>query len=222
MIVLIDNYDSFAHNLARYLRQLDQLVQVVRNDAISIADLKKQRPAAIVISPGPCTPDEAGICLSLVEHFESTIPMLGVCLGHQAICQALGGRIGRTRPVHGQASSIRHFGHPLFANIETPFVAGRYHSLIMQPETLPDRLEVLATCGDGIAMSVGHRHDPVFGVQFHPESVLTSCGYQLLGNFLQLAGIEVDHTRVEQLSSDLKSQSAPATKSEFIENELSS
>lgn len=191
MILLIDNYDSFAHNLARYLRQLGQDVAVVRNDEMSVAEIRTMNPAAIVLSPGPCTPNEAGICLHVVEQLHSTIPMLGVCLGHQAICQAFGASVIRTAPVHGRASEVQHRGHSLFDGLESPFMAGRYHSLIAACDSLPADLEVIATSlTDKIVMAISHRRFPVFGVQFHPESVLTSGGYRLLGNFLGLAGID--------------------------------
>lgn len=194
MILLIDNYDSFAHNLARYLRQLGQKVWVVRNDTLSIEDITLTNPAAIVMSPGPCTPGEAGICLQVVKQLHRSIPMLGVCLGHQAICQAFGANIVRTFPVHGQASAVEHRQHSLFQEIDSPFMAGRYHSLIADGPTLPVELEVLATTNRDVIMAVGHRQFPVFGVQFHPESVLTEGGYQLLENFLRLAGI--DYNRI--------------------------
>lgn len=190
MILLIDNYDSFAHNLARYLRQLGGDVLVIRNDEWSVAQIGASRPSAIVMSPGPCTPDEAGICLELVTAFHASIPMLGVCLGHQAICQALGGKIERNRPVHGRASKVHHAGHPLFDAIPSPFAAGRYHSLVAPAGSLPEGMEVLAWSEEErIVMAVGHRDCPLFGVQFHPESVLTEGGYRLLANFLELAGI---------------------------------
>ncbi|MDG2013073.1 MAG: aminodeoxychorismate/anthranilate synthase component II [Pirellulaceae bacterium] len=206
MILLIDNYDSFAHNLARYLQQLGQQVKVVRNDQITTAEIASLAPQAIVISPGPCTPDDSGICLALVEHFAVSIPILGVCLGHQTICQALGGRIVRAEPRHGRSSSVVHFGHPLFDKIASPFVAGRYHSLVLEAESLPESLQVIAQSADGTVMGVGHREYPVIGVQFHPESILTLCGYRLLGNFIRLAGMKCDESRLEQLSTELASQ----------------
>jgi anthranilate synthase/aminodeoxychorismate synthase-like glutamine amidotransferase len=190
MILLVDNYDSFAHNLARYLRQLGGAVVVARNDDLAIEDVARMCPAAIVMSPGPCTPDEAGICLELVKAFHTSIPMLGVCLGHQTICQALGGKIERNRPVHGRASKVHHAGHPLFNGIPSPFAAGRYHSLVAPGESLPEAMEVLAWSEEErTVMAVGHRDCHLFGVQFHPESVLTEGGYRLLANFLELAGI---------------------------------
>ncbi len=191
MILLIDNYDSFAHNLARYLRQLGPEVLVVRNDALSTDEIAGLNPAAIVISPGPGTPDQSGVCLPLVRDLKSRFPILGVCLGHQAICQALGTRIERTFPVHGRSRMVQHTGHPLFNLMESPFRAGRYHSLIVDDSSLSADLEVIArTVDDGIIMAVAHRQFPVFGVQFHPESILTEGGYRLLGNFLGLIGID--------------------------------
>ena len=206
MILLIDNYDSFAHNLARYLRQLGQQVTVVRNDQITLAEVTSLAPQAIVISPGPGTPNDSGICLSLVEKFAASVPILGVCLGHQTICQALGGRITRTEPRHGRSSSVVHYGHPLFEKIASPFMAGRYHSLVLETTTLPEPLQVIAQSADGIVMGVSHREFPVIGVQFHPESILTLCGYRLLGNFIRLAGMNCDEARLEHLSNELASQ----------------
>ncbi len=198
MLLLIDNYDSFAHNLARYLRQLGQEVVVVRNDQITVRDIKRHLPSAIVISPGPGTPDDAGICLNVVSELHPHIPMLGVCLGHQVICQAFGGTIRRTTPVHGRSGQVWHRGHSLFDGLPSPVVAARYHSLVVAPETLPATLEILATLsGPGhsppgeqpTVMAVAHRHFPVYGVQFHPESILTTGGYQLLANFLRITGV---------------------------------
>lgn len=210
MILLIDNYDSFAHNLARYLRQLNTSVHVVRNDHITIDEVTALAPQAIVISPGPCTPDESGICLDLVRRFYQTTPILGVCLGHQTICQAMGGKIDRTPPRHGQASLIHHDDHPLFSKISSPFPAGRYHSLMMEPASVPDSLQVIAQTAEGLVMAVSHRQYPVYGVQFHPESILTPCGYRLLGNFLRLASMDSDEQRIESLSEDLATQSKEA------------
>lgn len=199
MLLLIDNYDSFAHNLARYFRQLGQATTVVRNDRITIAQIRSLNPAAIVMSPGPGTPDQAGICVPLVEQLYRQVPLLGVCLGHQAICQALGASVVRTRPVHGRPGQLHHTGHALFAGVPSPFTAGRYHSLTVAAATIPDSLEVVATlvAGDKAAesddgvMAVVHRQYPVTGFQFHPESVLTADGHRLLANFLVWAGIVV-------------------------------
>jgi anthranilate synthase/aminodeoxychorismate synthase-like glutamine amidotransferase len=201
LILLIDNYDSFAHNLARYLRQLGQEVLVARNDVLSLAAIGNLNPAAIVMSPGPCTPEQSGICLPLIRELHAQIPMLGVCLGHQAICQALGARIVRSFPVHGQAAAVQHEGHPLFQDMETPFLAGRYHSLIAETASIPPALKVIATTAtDQLVMAVAHCRFPVYGVQFHPESVLTPGGYQLLGNFLKLAGFDYNRNPPDQIS----------------------
>lgn len=192
MILVIDNYDSFVDNLARQLRLLGATTRLVRNDSQEAADLIALRPAAIVLSPGPCTPDEAGVCLELVRLACGRIPVLGVCLGHQAICQALGGRIAPSgRPCHGQSSRILHDATGLFAGLPNPFRAGRYHSLVAREEELPPDLRVTARTSEGTVMAVAHRQHPVFGVQFHPESILTECGEMLLGNFLAAAGLPV-------------------------------
>jgi anthranilate synthase component 2 len=198
MILLIDNYDSFAHNLARYLRLLGQGVHIVRNNRTNVDEIRSLAPAAIVMSPGPCTPDQAGVCLEVVARLHRTVPILGVCLGHQAICQALGATIARHEPAHGQAGLVHHTGHPLFNQIPSPFPAGRYHSLVAVRDSLPAELTVIATLavredqpdgGQGPVMAVAHREFPVAGVQFHPESVLTPHGMQLLANFLQWANL---------------------------------
>lgn len=191
MILLIDNYDSFVHNLARYLGELGCDRKVVRNDAAGIDELLALKPEAILLSPGPCTPKEAGISTGLVEAAaHRQIPLLGVCLGHQCIAEAFGGATVRaTKPRHGKTSRIRHDSHPLFRNMPNPFPAARYHSLIAElPESGP--LEPVAYAeDDGHLMALAHEHLPVFGIQFHPESILTGQGHQLLANFLGLAGI---------------------------------
>jgi anthranilate synthase component 2/para-aminobenzoate synthetase component 2 len=187
MILLIDNYDSFVYNLARYVGELGRQRRVVRNDAITIDEIAALHPEAIIISPGPCTPDEAGISLAVVRRFAAEIPILGVCLGHQCIGQVFGGRVVRARrPVHGQTSLINHKGRHLFEGLPNPFAAARYHSLIVE---LPQatELEVSALSDAGEIMAVTHRRWPVFGVQFHPESVLTECGHAQLANFFRLA-----------------------------------
>ncbi|MFZ5830799.1 MAG: anthranilate synthase component II [Planctomycetota bacterium] len=192
MILLIDNYDSFAHNLGRYLRRLGQEVHVARNDRVAPADVESMLPAAIVISPGPCTPREAGCAMELVRTFHWRIPILGVCLGHQVIAEALGGRIVRARePMHGRASMIDHDGRGIFLGIESPIRAGRYHSLAVDEAGLPPELEVTARSADSTPMAIRHRELPLIGLQFHPESILTEHGYQLLANFLRLAQISV-------------------------------
>lgn len=190
MILLIDNYDSFVHNLARYFRRLGQATQVVRNDQLTATQALKLAPDAIVLSPGPCTPREAGCSLELVRLAAGRVPLLGVCLGHQAIAAALGSRVVRAGlPVHGQASPIVHAGEGLFAGLPSPLSVGRYHSLVVEEATLPSELCVTARLEDGTIMALAHRRWPVWGVQFHPESILTEGGYLLLANFLALAGL---------------------------------
>ncbi len=190
MILLIDNYDSFVFNLARYLAEMGVETRVVRNDALDVSEIAALQPEAIILSPGPRTPDEAGICLSLVRELGDSIPMLGVCLGHQVIAAALGGRVVRANePVHGRTSTIDHDGAGLFDGLETPLCVTRYHSLVVDEASLPDDLEVTARTSDGIVMALQHRSARLFGVQFHPEAVLTVGGHRLLGSFLQAAGI---------------------------------
>jgi anthranilate synthase/aminodeoxychorismate synthase-like glutamine amidotransferase len=192
MILLIDNYDSFVHNLARYFRRLGQETRVVRNDAIDAATVRSLEPAAIVISPGPCTPDEAGNSLEIVRELWRELPILGVCLGHQAIAQALGANIVRApQPLHGRTSDVLHNEQGIFAGVANPLVACRYHSLMIEEASLPPELEVTARTADGIVMAIAHRTFPLVGVQFHPEAILTQGGYALLVNFLRLAGIAV-------------------------------
>ena len=191
MILVIDNYDSFVHNLARYLRQLGCETIVMRNDEVTAKTIEEIAPEAIVISPGPCTPNEAGCCLVVVEQFGPTIPMLGICLGHQVMVQALGGTIVRANePIHGRQSQVLHSGSKMFAGIPSPFVAGRYHSLIALKTDLPDDLVATARTDDGTIMAIEHKTWPMVGLQFHPESILTDCGYQLLANFLEIAKID--------------------------------
>lgn len=190
MILLIDNYDSFVHNLARYFRRLGAETLVLRNDAVDATEIRRLAPRAIVLSPGPCTPNEAGCSLDVVRTFTSEIPILGVCLGHQTIGAALGAEVVRApEPMHGRASKIRHHGAGLFAGLPQPLSVGRYHSLVISPASLPPELLATAWTDDGVLMALAHRTQPVFGVQFHPESILTDCGFALLANFLQLAGI---------------------------------
>ena len=190
MILLIDNYDSFVYNLARYFRELGQETEVVRNDALSVEQIRERRPQALVLSPGPCTPAEAGVSVDVVRRLGNEIPILGICLGHQAIGVALGARVvPAPEPVHGRTSLIRHFGSELFSGLPNPLMATRYHSLIIEESTLPDSVVIPARTEDGVVMAVAHRNSRVFGVQFHPESVLTDSGHRLLGNFLDLAGI---------------------------------
>jgi anthranilate synthase/aminodeoxychorismate synthase-like glutamine amidotransferase len=204
MILLIDNYDSFAHNLARYFERLGQQVCVVRNDAIDAAGVRETRPAAIVLSPGPCAPRQAGSSLDIVRALHAEVPMLGVCLGHQIIAEALGGQIRRAAlPVHGQASLIRHEGNGLFDGLPSPLRVARYHSLVAEPESLPKDLRPTAWTDDGIVMAFEHKSYPVFGVQFHPESVLTEGGYEILTNFLRAAGETVEADLRQLLASEL-------------------
>jgi anthranilate synthase/aminodeoxychorismate synthase-like glutamine amidotransferase len=186
MILLIDNYDSFTFNLVHFLGELGAESVVRRNDALSVAEALALRPDAIVLSPGPCTPNEAGICLDLVKA-AGEVPVLGVCLGHQAIGQAFGGRVIRApEPVHGKVSAIHHRGTDVFAGLPDGFSATRYHSLIVEEASLPDSLEATAWTEDGLIMGLRHRHLPIFGVQFHPESIATSHGHAILGNFLDI------------------------------------
>ncbi|MDG1873977.1 MAG: aminodeoxychorismate/anthranilate synthase component II [Mariniblastus sp.] len=191
MILVIDNYDSFVHNLARYFRQLGCKTVVMRNDEVNIEIVKKLSPKAIVISPGPCTPDQAGCSLDLVAEFASRLPMLGICLGHQVMVQALGGSIVQAnQPIHGRQSELTHLGSRMFSEIPSPFTVGRYHSLVANTGDLPADLIVTARSDDGTIMAIEHRSWPMVGLQFHPESILTECGYQLLINFLKIANIE--------------------------------
>jgi anthranilate synthase component 2 len=188
MLLLIDNYDSFTFNLFHYLGELGADVVVKRNDEISVADIFAMRPDGIVLSPGPCTPNEAGICLELVRHADGQLPILGVCLGHQAIGQAYGGRIDRApEPMHGKLSRIHHTGKSVFRGLNNDFEATRYHSLTIAPESMPASLRVTATTDDGVIMGVMHTSHPVHGVQFHPESIASENGHALLQNFLNLA-----------------------------------
>ena len=194
MVLVLDNYDSFTFNLVQYLGEFGLDVDVRRTDALSVQDVGALSPDAIVISPGPCTPSEAGISVPLVRRWGATVPILGVCLGHQAIVEAYGGRVVRAgRVMHGKTSRVLHDGTDLFANLESPLEVMRYHSLIAEPESLPDVLKVTAVAQDdeGEIHAVRHREHPVWGVQFHPESVMTPRGKDLLANFLGLAGIKV-------------------------------
>lgn len=187
MILLIDNYDSFVYNLARYIGELGAERCVVRNDEISLTDIAKLNPSHIIISPGPCAPDQAGISLAVIQHFADKIPILGVCLGHQAIGQAFGAKVTRAkRPMHGKASRIMHEGKNIFSALQNPLKVARYHSLIVSEDNFPSDLLITARCEMGEIMALQHRHYPVFGVQFHPESVLTEQGYLLLKNFIEL------------------------------------
>ena len=190
MILLIDNYDSFTFNLFHLLADLGMTCEVRRNDQVTVAEALAMRPDAIVLSPGPCTPTEAGICLDLVRA-AGQVPLLGVCLGHQAIGQAFGGRVVRAPvPMHGKTSKVVHEGTDVFQGLPSPFTVVRYHSLTVEPETLPDALVPTAWTEDGVLMGLYHRELPICGVQFHPESILSEQGHALMGNFLRLAGLE--------------------------------
>ena len=193
MLVLIDNYDSFTYNLVHFLGELGATCEVFRNDKITVAEVLKCKPKGIVLSPGPCTPNEAGICLELIAEAGPRIPLLGVCLGHQAIGQAYGGRVVRAPvPMHGKLSTIRHQDGGVFKALPRKFAVTRYHSLIVDRQGLPDCLIVTAETGEndgGVIMGLQHRRDPVHGVQFHPESIASECGHAVLANFLELAGL---------------------------------
>jgi anthranilate synthase component 2 len=187
-VLLIDNYDSFTFNLVHYLGELGAEVSVHRNDAISVGEVMAARPDAIVISPGPCTPNEAGICLELIEAAAGKIPLLGVCLGHQSIGQVFGGKVVRAPvPVHGKLAEVRHNSRGLFRGINGPFKATRYHSLVVDRAGFPGSLEVTAELADGLVMALQHRQLPVYGLQFHPESILSEHGHLMLRNFLDLS-----------------------------------
>ena len=190
MLVLIDNYDSFTYNLVHYLGELGGEARVFRNDKIAVAEVMAMRPKGIVLSPGPCTPNEAGICLELIEKAGPTIPLLGVCLGHQAIGQAYGGKVVRAPvPMHGKLSEITHAGKGLLKGLPRKFAVTRYHSLMVERKGLPADLAVTARTDDGLIMGLMHKTHPVHGVQFHPESIASEHGHALLANFLDLAGI---------------------------------
>jgi para-aminobenzoate synthetase component 2 len=189
MILMIDNYDSFTYNLVQYLGEMGQELQVYRNDAITLEEIEALAPERIIVSPGPCTPNEAGISVPLIQRFAGQVPILGVCLGHQSIGQAFGGEVVRAgRLMHGKTSPIQHDGRTIFAGLPSPFEATRYHSLLVRRETLPDCLSVSAETAEGEIMGLRHKELPVEGVQFHPESVLTTHGKELLRNFVFAAG----------------------------------
>jgi anthranilate synthase component 2 len=190
MIILIDNYDSFTYNLVHFLGELGAETRVLRNDQTSVDEVMAAQPDAIVLSPGPCDPDRAGICLDLIRAAGPTIPLLGVCLGHQAIGQVYGGRVVRAPTLmHGKLSTVHHHGGGVFAGLPEQFAATRYHSLIVERDTLPDELEIVAETADGIIMGLRHKTHQVHGVQFHPESIASEHGHAILANFLDLAGI---------------------------------
>ena len=187
MILLIDNYDSFTFNLVHFLGDVGARCEVVRNDALTVADALARQPEAIVLSPGPCTPNEAGICLDLIAAAAGKIPLLGVCLGHQAIGQAFGGRVVRApAPMHGKLSLVSHSGTDILEGVASPFTATRYHSLVVDRPSLPEALVATAWTEDGLIMAMRHRLLPIFGVQFHPESIMTQHGHAMLANFLRI------------------------------------
>lgn len=188
MFALIDNYDSFTYNLYHFLGELGAEMEVHRNDQTTVAEIMGSHPQGIVMSPGPCDPDRAGICLELTAAAAGQLPVLGVCLGHQVIGQSFGGRIVRNDPMHGKTSEVHHDGKGIFDGIPSPMVSTRYHSLIVERESLPDALEITAWTDDGVIMGLRHRELPVFGVQFHPESIASEHGHALLHNFLIMAG----------------------------------
>lgn len=188
MLLMIDNYDSFTYNIVQYLAQLGEEVKVVRNDEIAVADIATLKPDRIVVSPGPCSPEEAGISVAAIREYAGKIPLLGVCLGHQSIGAAFGGKVVRSVSLmHGKTSPIHHDGRELFAGLHNPFNATRYHSLVVERASLPDCLEVTAWVENGEIMGMRHRALPVWGVQFHPESILTEGGMELLNNFITLS-----------------------------------
>lgn len=189
MLLMIDNYDSFTYNLVQYFGELDEDVRVFRNDEITLDQVEAMKPDRIVISPGPCTPDEAGVSVSLIRKFSGRVPILGVCLGHQSIGQAFGGKVVHAATLmHGKTSDIRHEAKGVFRNLPNPLTATRYHSLVIERSSLPECLEVTAWSDDGEIMGVRHKTLPVEGVQFHPESILSECGHALLKNFLTGGG----------------------------------
>ena len=190
MFVLIDNYDSFTYNLYHFLGELGAAVDVRRNDQVSVAEVMTLHPQGIILSPGPCDPDRAGICLDLIEAAAGKLPILGVCLGHQAIGQAFGGKVIRGPvPMHGKLTAVQHQGEGIFQDIPSPFMATRYQSLVVERGSLPDCFAVTAETENGLIMGLAHRELPIHGVQFHPESIASEHGHRLLGNFLRLAGL---------------------------------
>lgn len=192
MILLIDNYDSFTYNLVHYFGELGADIEVHRNDTISVDEVMAKKPEAIVLSPGPCDPDKAGICLALVERAAGVIPIFGVCLGHQAIGQVFGGKVIRAPLcMHGKMSRITHGGKGVFEGLSEDFEATRYHSLTLDPDQIPDCLEITARSEDGVIMGVQHKELPIYGVQFHPESIASEHGHDILANFMKLAGLKV-------------------------------
>lgn len=192
MLLVIDNYDSFVFNLARYFQRLGQKTVVYRNDSLDVAAIRALRPQGIVLSPGPCTPDEAGCSLEIVRQLHEEVPLLGICLGHQTIAAALGGKVDRAvSPMHGQTSQITHTEHGIFHGIPSPLTVCRYHSLVVSEDSIPKNLQVTARLSDGTIMAIAHKRHPMVGLQFHPESILTESGYPLLANWLRMAGLPI-------------------------------
>jgi anthranilate synthase component 2 len=190
MILVIDNYDSFVYNLVHYVEDFGVRAEVVRNDALTVADVLKKKPKAVILSPGPCTPNEAGICLELLAKAPNDLPMFGVCLGHQAMGQAFGGDVVSAKEImHGKVSDVTHSGGGLFRGLPSPFRATRYHSLAVKRATFPAELSIDAETADGEVMGMSHKSRPVFGVQFHPESIASEHGHAIVGNFLHAAGL---------------------------------
>lgn len=215
MLLLIDNYDSFVFNLARYFERLGCATRVVRNDRVDVDEVRRLRPDAVVLSPGPCAPEQAGCSLELVRELYRELPILGICLGHQTIAAALGGRVVRARePVHGRSSPVYHGGKGIFAGLPSPIDCGRYHSLVVDEAALPAELEATARTADGVVMAIEHRTRPVVGLQFHPESILTAVGYSLLESFLERASLHAVSGRA-RFSDELSEPRAelPATQS---------
>jgi anthranilate synthase component 2 len=206
MFLLVDNYDSFTYNLWHFLGELGAEVDVHRNDKISVADALASKPSGLIISPGPCDPDRAGICLDLIRQAPADLPILGVCLGHQCIGQAFGGTVTRApEPMHGKMSEMRNKGDGIFAGLPESFSATRYHSLVVDRASLPKELVVTAETDDGLIMGLKHAERPIFGVQFHPESIASRHGYGLLANFLRIAGLgAANQNRIEALEANLR------------------
>ncbi|MGG3874318.1 aminodeoxychorismate/anthranilate synthase component II [Brevibacillus laterosporus] len=196
MIIMIDNYDSFTYNLVQFVGELGEELRVFRNDKITLEEIENMNPDYLMISPGPCTPNEAGISMDVVRHFAGKIPIFGVCLGHQSIGQVFGGKIVRAdRLMHGKTSEVLHDGKTIFASIPSPFQAARYHSLVIQEESIPEELEITARTPEGEIMAIRHRELPIEGVQFHPESIITQYGKQMLKNFLTAYAKETQPTK---------------------------
>jgi anthranilate synthase/aminodeoxychorismate synthase-like glutamine amidotransferase len=211
LLLLIDNYDSFVFNLARYFERLGQPTHLVRHDAIDVAGVRAMRPDAVVLSPGPCTPNEAGCSLEIVRQLHRELPILGICLGHQTIGAAFGARVVRAEEaVHGRTSVVHHDGRGIFAGAPNPLTACRYHSLVVEEAGLPEELEITARTADGVVMAITHRRWPTVGLQFHPESILTEAGYILLSNFLRLSGLQVPE-QPPSMADELKPQSEAMT-----------